>query len=495
MKGISKRFGGVAALSNVDITLHQGEVLGLIGENGAGKSTLIKILSGIVKKDAGTIQIGGENVDISDARQAQKFGIGVIFQELSVFQTLTAAQNIFINQELTGSPLKVIRQREMNRIAEKILKEDLGVLINPRTLAKNLSIGQRQSVEIARALVQKKRIIVMDEPTAALESKERESLYGVIARLKKAATSIIYISHHLDEVMRVCDRVIVLRDGNTVGEMSIEDTNVNHMIELMIGMPLNQQYPKEKILLGDSILEVKDLSLDRTLRKINFTLRKGEILGFAGLEGCGKNEILRCLFGIKSFKEGEVTLHGRRFNSKGILGAIRRKVAFLPAERKIEGLFLTRDVKWNATIASLEKISGVKINGKKENRVVDSFIRSLRIRVAKRSQLITGLSGGNQQKVMLARWLMTEPDIILMEEPTRGIDVSARTEVYRLITELAKAGKSICIVSPERSELLGMCDRIIIITEGEVAQVLDASKTTEKELAYWIAKSRSGDHA
>ena len=492
MKGVCKRFGGTIALENVDVSLYRGEVLGLVGENGAGKSTLVKILAGIVRKDAGTIVIGNEHVDISDARQAQKYGISVIFQELSIFPALTAAQNIFINQEMKRSPLGVLRQKEMNRRAESILREELGVNIDPETLGKDLSVGQRQSLEIARALIQKKSIIVMDEPTAALENKERECLFSVIRKLKQRETSVIFISHHLDEVMHICDRVMVLRDGKTMAEMKIEEITINRMIEFMIGKSLNKQYPKEEIPIGESVLEVKDFCRTGSFNNINFRLGKGEILGFAGLEGCGKNDIFRCLFGVRPYTRGEVTVLGEKMDKSGILGAMHNKIAFLPAERKTEGLFLIQDVKWNTTIASLKKVSRFKIGKKKERSLFDRYVQSFRIKIARRNQVVTSLSGGNQQKVMLARWLMTEPDIIFMEEPTRGIDVSAKTEVYKSIMECAKAGKSVCIISPEGPELLGMCDRIVVITEGEISKILNPRTTTEQELAYYITKSKEG---
>jgi ribose transport system ATP-binding protein len=492
IRGASKRFGGTTALENVDLTLYKGEVLGLVGENGAGKSTLVKILAGTVRRDAGTIFLNGEQVDITDARQSQKHGIGVIFQELSIFPALTAAQNIFINQEARRSPFGVLKQREMNEQAQLILREELGVNIDPEAHGKDLSVGQRQSLEIARALIRKKSIIVMDEPTAALESKERECLFAVIRKLKERGTSVIFISHHLDEVMHICDRVMVLRDGKTMAEMHTRDIDVSRIIELMIGKSLQKQYPKEDIPIGDAVLEVRNLSRSGSFRNISFTLRKGEILGFAGLEGCGKNEIFRCIFGLRPYEDGEVKVLGAPMDRKGILGAMEKRIAFLPAERKTEGLFLIQDVKWNTTIASLKKVSRFKIGKRKERELFDGYVQSFRIKISRRGQVVTGLSGGNQQKVMLARWLMTEPDIIFMEEPTRGIDVSAKTEVYRSITECAKAGKSVCIISPEGPELLGMCDRIVVITEGEISKVLDPRTTSEQELAYYITKSKEG---
>jgi ribose transport system ATP-binding protein len=492
IRGVFKRFGGTVALENVDLTLQRGEVLGLVGENGAGKSTLVKILAGIVRKDSGSIFLDGAQADITDARQAQKRGIGVIFQELSIFPTLTAAQNIFINQEARRRPFGVLKQKEMNERAERILREELGVNIDPEALGKDLSVGQRQSLEIARALIQKKSIIVMDEPTAALESKERECLFDVIRKLKERGASVIFISHHLDEVMQICDRVMVLRDGRTMAELNTKDIDVSRIIELMIGKSLLKQYPKEEVPIGDTVLEVKNLTRSGSFKNISFSLRRGEILGFAGLEGCGKNEIFRSLFGIHPYTSGEVRVFGARMNRKGILGAMEQRIAFLPAERKTEGLFLIQDVKWNTTIASLKKVSRLKIGKRKERALFDGYVRTFRIKISRRGQVVTGLSGGNQQKVMLARWLMTEPDIIFMEEPTRGIDISAKTEVYKSIMDCARAGKSICIISPEGPELLGMCDRIVVITEGEITRILDPRTTTEQELAFYITKSKEG---
>lgn len=487
MTGICKSFGGVRALDNVDLTLYKGEVLGLIGENGAGKSTLMKIIAGIVPKDSGDVYIGDHQMDITDVRQTKKLGVGVIYQELSIFSDLTVAQNIFINQEIKIGGF-ILNQKEMNMIAAKVLREELGIILNPKSVAKDLSLGQKQSLEIARSLVQKKNIIMMDEPTAAMEETEREYFFNVIKRLKKSGTSVIFISHHLEEVMSICDRVIVLRDGKKTGDVRVDQIDINNMIQLMIGKSLKQQYPKEYVPIGEIVLQVKDLNKANIFQNISFDLKKSEILGFCGLEGCGKNEIMRCLFGIMAFDSGEISIQGEKFKKGGIVKAMQNKIAFLPAERKTEGLFMGRDVEWNLSIAILKKLGRIMINKKKENMTCDKYIESLFIKVSKRSQALTSLSGGNQQKVMIGRWLMTEPEIILMEEPTRGIDVGAKREVYKLVSDCVKDGKSVCIISSEGIELLGMCDRIIVINEGKITNILDPKTTTEQELTYYITR-------
>ncbi|MDD5017879.1 MAG: sugar ABC transporter ATP-binding protein [Eubacteriales bacterium] len=489
LRGINKSFGGVSVLNNVDLDLYAGEILGLIGENGAGKSTLMKIIVGAIQKYSGTVTLNREKLQSSLAGRYLQDQIGLVLQELSVFLDLTVTQNIFINQEIK-TKFNILKQREMNIRAKEILKEGLGVDIDPNRQALELSLGQRQSLEIARVLCNKKRVIIMDEPTAALEDNERECLFKSIQKIKESGTSVIFISHHLEEILRICDRVMILKDGYSMGEFRRNDIDKMAMIKLMIGKTVKNFYPKEKVAIGDSILKVVNLRKKSYFKNINFDLKCGEVLGLAGLEGCGKNEILRCIFGAHKYDEGKIVVKSNSMKKQAVTEAMGHGIAFLPAERKTEGIFPLQDVSWNMIIANMVKKNHFFVKGKKEEAGVNEYINSLSIKVANNNQLISHISGGNQQKIMLARWLMTGTDIFLFEEPTRGIDVNAKTEVYLLIGELVKSGKGVCIVSSDLPELLGICDRILIISEGEIMYELNPKEITEHELTDYITKSK-----
>ncbi len=494
MQKINKHFGGVKALTDTDLNLYKGEVLGLLGENGAGKSTLMKVLVGAIHRDSGLVRMDDENLDFDLTGQALKKGIGIIYQELSIFLDLTVSQNIFINQEIKKTHFGILSQKKMNEKSVRILREELDINLNPDMLARDLSLGQRQLLEIARVLCQKKKIIIMDEPTAALEDKERDCLFKVVNKLKRNGTSVIFITHHLEEVLEICDRVCILRDGSTVGEFNIEELDKKVIIQHMIGKSIKNQYPKTKAVIGDPLLQLYNLNKVRKYQNISFELKAGEIVGLAGLEGCGKSEILHSIFGIQDYDSGAIILKGKTLKIKTIQQAIDKGIAFLPAERKTEGLFGINSIKWNITLAKLIKDKQKIINNVKENEVVNKYIDMLKIKVADQQQVVTSLSGGNQQKVMLARWLMTEPEIVLLEEPTRGIDVNAKTEVYRLMNEIVKNGKSICFVSSDGPELLSMSDRILVVTEGEISAELNPENITEQELTHFITKSRRGNN-
>ncbi len=487
MKQICKSFGPVRVLENVDLDLKRGEVLGLIGENGAGKSTLIKILCGIHHATSGTIELNGKEVQIANAQAAQDLGISTIYQELSIIPDLNAVQNIFLNRELTGGKglAAPFRYSEMKEKARKVLEEELKISINLDIPLKYVPLAQKQMVEIARTVYANAQIIIMDEPTAALQAQEREKLFSVIRRLKERGHSIIFISHHLDELMEICDRLLVLRDGRKVDEGPVAEFSVDRVISDMVGKELKNKYPKKQVPIGDVVMEVKGLSDDAHFFDISFELHRGEILGIAGLEGCGKNEVIRSIFGKNHYTKGQITVDGTTYGNT-IRSAMNRKIAFVPAERKVEGLFLKQSIAWNTTIASLPKLCRLgAISRGEELKQTKEYIKRLATKTEGPDQNIALLSGGNQQKVMLSRWMLTDADVFLLEEPTRGIDVNAKTEVYEAIGSCVERSKGVLVVSSEEEEVLGICDRVIVMKNGRISAVLSAKTATTEEIKHY----------
>lgn len=467
MRKISKAFYGVQALNNVDFDVLRGETHALLGENGAGKSTLMKILSGAYQRDAGEIFFDGDKIEIPTPLAAQRIGISIIYQEFNLIPGLTVAENIFLGREpVKGNGL--INWRVLNKDAQELL-ERLHADISPTTLVDQLSVAEQQFVEIAKALSFGSKLIIMDEPTATLTPTEIERLFEVMRELKSRGVSIIYISHHLDEIFEVADRVTVLRDGEHVATDEVKNVDKDLIIRWMVGRDLVNTYPARTTSPGEVILEVRNLSRRGVLHDISFDLRRGEILGIAGLVGSGRTELVRALYGADPVDEAQVTLRGETVNVLSPKESIKNGLGLLPEDRKQEGLILEQSVKSNVTLSNLKRVlRGLLINHGDEKKMVDSYIQSLAIRTPSNQSLAKNLSGGNQQKVVLAKWLFTDSDILIFDEPTRGIDVGAKYEIYQLMNQLTENGKSIIMVSSELPEIIGVSDRVLVLHKGRI---------------------------
>ena len=482
VKGIKKSFYGVPVLKGIDMKLYEGECISLIGENGAGKSTLIKILCGVYTKDEGDIFLNGEKQHITNAEDGKKLGISVIYQELSLFPDMKVFENMFANSELMKTkkdgklvPLDI---KAMKEKAGEILHDRLNVDIDVNAKVKDIPFSQRQMVEIGRAVLADSKIIFMDEPTTALEDREKKTLFRIIKDLKAQNKTIIFISHHLDEIFENCERTIVLRDGYAVLEKSTDQLTQKELVQAMIGKNVENYYPKVEYTLGEKILSVNNLSSGKVFQNISFDVHKREVVGIIGLAGCGKYEIVRALFGAHHYDSGEIIKDGNKIYNRTIQEAIQNKFAFIPSERKTESIFPNREVSWNTTIAGIDQINTKKgLSLQKEKEIVSGYIDNLKIKLTSQKQPISSLSGGNQQKVILARWFLMDPDILILEEPTRGIDVNAKTEVYNLIMEYLAKDKGVILVSSEEEEILGICDRIIVIHNGKSTGIIDRKDT------------------
>lgn len=488
MQGIKKSFSGVYALNGVDFSLDLGEVHALLGENGAGKSTLIKILGGVYHPDEGSIIIGGNKVSISNIKDAQNYGIGIIHQEIVLVPYLSVAQNIFLGREIIKKN-RVVDFNEMDKRSAEMLNA-LGVSIDATTLVCDLTIAQQQMVEIIKAISFNAKIIVMDEPTSSLSNEEVEQLFDIIAQLKKRQVSIIYISHRMDELFRISDRITVIRDGKYVGCRATNETNSTELVSMMVGRSLSCFYSREFVDLEkrDICLKVKELTKKGCFEKISFSLKKGEILGFAGLVGAGRSEIMQSIFGASEFDSGEIILNGNsvRFNSPS--EAIKNKIAMVPEDRKKQGLVLCAGVRFNITLASIKKyVKHFVINKNKCKNITDKYRRLLRLKDTSDEMEVLGLSGGNQQKVVLGNWLATDPEILILDEPTRGVDVNAKFEIYSVMNELAKNGMAIILVSSELPEIINMCDRVCVIREGKLSKIITKDNMSQEEIMKYAA--------
>ena len=482
MNGIHKRFHGVHALKGVNFQLRSGEVHALMGENGAGKSTLVKVFCGIHKRDEGDIVLYGKPVNFSNIKESQDAGISMIHQELNMMNHLTVAQNIYIGREPMSKGL--IDDKKMEQDAAELFAR-IGVKIDPSATLGTLTVGKQQMVEIAKAVSRNAKILILDEPTAALTQLEVEELFKIMRDLQAKGIGMIYISHRMDEIKRISDRITVMRDGEYVGTVDTQSVTKDEIINMMIGRVVYED-PKTQSEVPEGaevVLEVKNLCSGKTIRDVSFTLRRGEILGFSGLMGAGRTEVARAIFGADSFDSGEIYVKGKKVNIKTPVDAVRYSIGYLSEDRKRYGLMLFKSVAENTAIASMDRyIAGGLINdGKLKDEAVE-YNAKLRTKTPSIDQLLKNLSGGNQQKVIIARWLIQDCDILIFDEPTRGIDVGAKSEIYTLMNELAKQGKAIIMISSELVEILRMSDRVLVMCEGRKTGELDISEATQENI-------------
>lgn len=492
MNNIRKVFPGVVALDNVNISMESGKVLGLLGENGAGKSTLMKILSGAYKPDGGNIEFYGKEVKINHVLDAKKLGIAIIYQELSLSPNITVAENIYALKE----PLKygLIDDKTMNKMAQELLTS-LSIDIRPDILVRDLPIAKQQMVEIAKAMSSDPKLIIMDEPTSALSSKETELLFKIIRKLKNEGKSIIYISHRMEEIFEITDAVSVLRDGKYIGTVETDKTDVDELIKMMVGRSMDELYPEKNFAFtsDEKLLELTGYTKHGYYHDISLTLRPGEILGIYGLMGSGRTEIAQGIFGIMTKDSGEMYSHDKKVKINSTIDAIENKIAFVTENRKDEGLVLTAGVHENITMANLNGILGRfnLLNEQKEENVAKGYVNNLKIKTPSIYQTINKLSGGNQQKVVLSKWFEIEPEILILDEPTRGIDVGAKFEIYKLMIELAEKGVGIIIISSELPEVLNMSDRLLVVRDKTIVAELESSKTDQEEIMRYITAGKS----
>ena len=487
MEGIKKSFPGVLALNDCCFDLIPGEVHGLVGENGAGKSTLMKILAGVYTKDAGIIKLRGRNVEIHNTRQAQILGISIIHQELNLMKHLTAAQNIFIGREQKKRLRFLVDDAEINRKSEELFKL-INLSLDPRVQVAELTVAQQQMIEIAKALSFNLDVLIMDEPTSALSDSEIEELFKVIRNLREQGKGIVYISHRIDELRQICDRVTVMRDGHYIATTPMQEITTEQIIAQMVGREIYESHHShERTSQNETVLEVKKLCRGRVVRDVSFNLHKGEILGFAGLLGAGRTETMRLIFGADPLESGEIFIRGKKVLIKKTKDAVNHGIGYLSEDRKRYGLALGMSVKANTIMAAVGKFLKLFfiIDEKKQRNVTTEYIERLKIKTPSIEQLVKNLSGGNQQKVVVGKWLIRDSDILIFDEPTRGIDVGAKSEIYKLLNELADQGKSIIMISSELPEILRMSHRIVVMCEGKVTATLMAEESSQEKIMYY----------
>ena len=490
MEGITKTFPGVVALDGVSLTVKRGSVHALMGENGAGKSTLMKCLFGVYQRDGGRILLDGKEVSFKSSREALEGGVAMVHQELNQAMSLTVMDNMFLGRfPRVSRYIPFTSDKKLYERAKRALDE-LSIEIDPREKIENLSVSRRQMIEIAKAVSYRAKVIVFDEPTSSLTESEAEKLFEIIAELKERGCGIIYISHKMDEILRISDEITVMRDGKKIETRAARDITTDEIIRLMVGRTLAERYPEKTNVPGEILLKINGLSsrISR-LSDINLTLREGEILGIAGLDGSGRSELLESIFGLRSTDGGKIILRGKKIRNGTPREAIKNGFALVTEERRATGILGILSITSNTVISSLKNFKrGALLSKKKMSAATVDSIRRLRVKTPSEKTAISNLSGGNQQKVILARWLLTSPEVMMLDEPTRGIDVGAKYEIYKLIIELASAKKGIIVVSSEMGELLGICDRIAVMSGGKIAGTLDVSDATQEKIMALAAK-------
>ncbi|MHB8061717.1 MAG: sugar ABC transporter ATP-binding protein [Ruminiclostridium sp.] len=493
-KDLTKIYGGTVALHDANLDFVQGEIHALCGENGAGKSTLCKMLSGAITPDRGTIIVNGKEFSKFTPKEAMDNGIGMIYQEFNLVNDMPIYENLFLGKEIRKGA--VIDRNEMIKQAKSVF-DSMEIEIDPRKTIAEISVAYCQLVEIGKSLLEQKKILIMDEPTAPLTNQEVDVLFGLVRKLKERGITIIYISHRMEEILDLTDRVTVMRDGAVVKTLITKETNTNEIIRLMIGREASMEFPQRKDIPIDSevALSVKDLKNSK-LKGISFDLHKGEILGLAGLVGAGRTETARAIFGADTIDSGTVAVFGKPAHIKSPKAAIEKGIALIPEDRKRQGVHLDMTIRHNSSLVVLEKLSKLlTISAQKEKDLVKTYIDSLSIKLGSMEDQVNSLSGGNQQKVVLAKWLTTQADILIFDEPTRGIDVGAKSEIYELMDKLRAEGKAILMISSEMHEIIGMCNRVIVLYEGEMMGALDWKETTETNIMEYASGIRALSNA
>lgn len=486
MKNIHKQFPGVYALKGINFQLKSGEVHALLGENGAGKSTLMKVLGGIYAADQGEISIEGQTIQINNVLDAQRNGIAIIHQELVLVPHMTVAENIFLGREPNKAGF--VDKERMNQETQTLL-DVYDMQFEAHMSVKKLTIAQQQMVEIVKAISFDSKILVMDEPTSSISDREVSFLFETMKTLTKKGVGIIYISHKMSELEEICDRVTVMRDGEYVGTEEVQKTNKDHLIAMMVGRELNQYYTRDYHRAKEVILKCENISDGHAVEGASFELRRGEMLGFAGLVGAGRSEVMKCLFGLTKNYTGDIYLRGKKIDIQSPVQAVKLGIALVPEDRKCEGIYGVQSVRYNSTIEILSQfMRGIFVDSKKEAEITQRYIDMMETKTPSQEQRIENLSGGNQQKVMIGRWLATQPDILILDEPTRGVDVGAKAEIYSIMNELVKMGMSIIMVSSEMPEIINMSDRIYVMANGRVKGCLDHVEVTQEKIMHLAAE-------
>lgn len=481
MKGINKSFGSNQVLKDAGFLLKDGEVHALMGENGAGKSTLMKILTGVYTKDSGKVIVDGEEVSYKTPQEAEKAGIVFIYQEINALFDLTVEENMFMGKEITKK-FGVCDKKAMREKAKEVM-DKVGVSIPVDAVMSDLSVGQQQMIEICKALMVDAKVIIMDEPTAALTESETEGLFKVINQLRKKGVSIVYISHRMEEIFALCDRITILRDGQYIDTKEIKDLTMDDVVQMMIGREIGERFPKRTSKIGDVVLKVEGLTSGKLFHDVDFEVRAGEVLGVAGLMGAGRTEIMQAIFGNLKKDSGKIYIDGEEVSIKNPRHAIKAGIGFVTEDRKTEGLLLEKSIAENIEIANLGKVSkGGVLRKEKQDEIVKKGIDEFRVKCFGPWHECNNLSGGNQQKVVLAKWVYTDPKILILDEPTRGVDIGAKKEIYDVINELAAKGVAVIMVSSELPEVLGMSDRIMVIREGEVRGIIDGKEADQAKI-------------